>query len=172
MKKAANVLLAAFLLSWCTIDVFIMKGLFLTFAFILLLSTLAIGQEPSSTPTLPTDIKCILREMADTYDKVSWNEERARLDALLLSANQDPGSFIFLYVDAPPKQGIKSVKRRAGKMIKHLVSRDKTFAPERLVIAVRPTRGYSVVAYISPVGIELPECKDGCIQFTGKDVSK
>lgn len=96
----------------------------------------------------------------DSYGKISWKDETARLDSLAveLYRNKDFNAVIFL--DFDKKIFNKSAKNRLRKIFSHLFEKRKIEKRRVTFVIAEKTDEHTIFWLISP-SVKLPEC-DNC----------
>lgn len=101
---------------------------------------------------------------SDEYGKLSWSDERARLDAFFVELSNDPSFIGALYIH---EQSIDFARRHMQKILKH--ARFREMDKRRLVFLLGTDEEPKTVLWRSLVGAELPTC-DGCEIYKGSNL--
>ena len=107
----------------------------------------------------------------DSYGRIPWNDERARLDNALEMFRNDPEStmFFFLYIDKT--ESIDTARVHARKMLQALLARDKTIPLGRVWFAVESAETHRTAFILPPKDAKLPDyCSKGCTLLSGSEV--
>jgi hypothetical protein len=121
----------------------------------------------SKTAVAPANIGCPMP--ADEYSEASWEDERARLDNLLVQIRNNPKAHAFIQMAVPPRVTIENTKKHIIKILKHFRSREPDFHLERLQFAVEKSEEYRFTRFwIIPEDATDPACAEGCTLINGK----
>ncbi len=121
------------------------------------------------TAPIEASIACGLP--ADDYEKVPWNVEKARLDNVMIQLNNNPGTRLFIYLRITADESFDETHKHAGKMIRHLLSRNKEFDAGRVMFVMSvDDNGHSTIFDLVPEGVKSSRCETGCIQISGSEL--
>ncbi|MEQ1921616.1 MAG: hypothetical protein ABL952_03820 [Pyrinomonadaceae bacterium] len=122
----------------------------------------------TATETAPYALKNRV-PTGESYDNTSWDDERARLDNVMVHVNNWPESKAFFYIDIGADESFEKAKERVINMIKHIKWRDNDFDAGRLNFGIRKTeKGHLTTIFVFPHDADLPKCVDGCTLLNGK----
>jgi hypothetical protein len=108
-------------------------------------------------------------EPVEDYGEIPWDEERARLDNIMIILLNNPKSQAFFYVKIAEKETKEDAKKHITEILKHFKFRDPDFDRGRLTFALEKSEYHGVVVGIFPDGADLPDCQD-CEVINGRHI--
>lgn len=109
----------------------------------------------------------------DHYGRVSWNEERARLDNMQINLANNPDSRLYIFLRITADESFDDAKKHSKKVINHFKWRNKAFDAGLVTFVIYVSDEHSVISSIVPKGVEGPKyCESGCIEISGSSLLK
>jgi hypothetical protein len=107
----------------------------------------------------------------DTYGKIRWIEETARLDGFLYSLSQSKDSELVVVMEIPIDTSIRQARTHAKKIAGYVRRRDKGFDLSRLSFIVDIDQPRTMTSgWIVPNGAKSPTCSSSCIRIPASDL--
>lgn len=106
-------------------------------------------------------------EPLDDYEKLSLEEEYARLDAFITNLLNDKSSEGVIYISTDKDESIEAVKKHIQLIIKHFKFRK--FPKDRIIFTIEKSVQRRTLLWIVPEGAKHPSCEN-CEILKGKNL--